>query len=117
MAWCGPSWKFENARLDRARRREGRFSARIPPMSEAWYVLPDGGYKRISATEDLVSDMQSTVEDIEDTFAAFRAISSDFREIRETSRQLVEQSRRERRLRNSALRLVRRVSDPKPPNL
>jgi len=80
-------------------------------MSDAWYLLPDGGYKRISSTEDLVSDMQSTVEDIQETFAAFRAISSDFREIREISRQLVEQSQRERRLRKSTLRLIRPVSD------
>jgi len=75
-------------------------------MTPAWYVLPDGGYKRLSETEDLISDLRSTFEDVRDTLRALGDVSSNCRAAQEESRLLVEMSKRQRRLRKSRLRLV-----------
>src|SRR5262245_21925742 len=98
-------------------RTQKESSATIAKMPQTWYLLPDGRYKCVTATEDLMTDMRSVIEDIQETFLAVRAISKESRETRETSRQLIQQSQRARRLRKTALRLVTTASDFEVRNL
>ena len=76
-------------------------------MTRAWQLQPDGSYKRLSSTEDLITDLTSTLEDVNESFQAFRQVALISMEIRAQSRLLVQRTQRERRLRNSTLRLVR----------
>ena len=76
-------------------------------MDKIWEVKPDGTYRRLTVEEDLLSESQSTIEDIAHTSAAFQEIMASIRNVRRESHRLVKQSRRERRLRMSPLRLVK----------
>ena len=76
-------------------------------MEKTWEVKPDGTYRRLTVAEDLLSESQSTIEDIAHTSAALQEIMASVRNVRRESHQLVKQSRRERRLRMSPLRLVK----------
>ena len=75
-------------------------------MSQAWHLQPDGTYKQLSDTEDIMTDLISTFEDVNETFRKFREVASESLAIREQSRLLMERTQRERRLRRSGLRLV-----------
>jgi hypothetical protein len=76
-------------------------------MNKTWEVRSDGTYRRLTVAEDVMSESQSTMEDIAHTSAALEEIMASVRHVRHESRQLVKQSRRERRLRTSPLRLVK----------
>jgi hypothetical protein len=76
-------------------------------MFKSWDVRPDGSYRPLTETEDLLSEAHSTLEDLVETAAAFREIRSSVREVHQESCSLVEQSQRERRLRTTKLRLVK----------
>ena len=76
-------------------------------MTQAWQIQPDGSYRRLSETEDLITDLLSTFEDLHETFPAYRNVCAQGRVVRERSRLLMEESKRERRLRTTSLRLVR----------
>ena len=73
-----------------------------------WYLLPDGSYKRLSSTEDLLSDVRSTVEDATETISMLRDLCRESHESSRVSHERVAQSQRQRRLRETTLRLVRR---------
>lgn len=77
-------------------------------MAKTWEVNPDGTYRPLTVTEDLVSESQSTVEDIVHASALLSEVITSLRSVQHESRQLVKRSRRERRLRQSPLRLVRK---------
>jgi hypothetical protein len=76
-------------------------------MDKTWELRPDGTYKRLTIAEDLLSESQSTIEDIALASAVLREVIASVRNVQHESRQLVKQSRRERRLRMSPLRLVK----------
>jgi hypothetical protein len=76
-------------------------------MFKSWDLRPDGTYKPLSETEDLLSEARSTLEDLVATAAVFREIRSSVRQVHQESCSLVEQSQRERRLRTTRLRLVK----------
>jgi hypothetical protein len=76
-------------------------------MDKTWEVRPDGTYRRLTATEDLLSESRSTIEDLADASAVLREAIASIRHVHHESSQLVKQSRRERRLRASSLRLVK----------
>jgi hypothetical protein len=76
-------------------------------MDNTWEVRPDGTYRRLTVAEDLLSESQSTIEDIVHTSAALQEVMTSVRHVQHESRQLVKESRRERRLRTSPLRLVK----------
>jgi hypothetical protein len=76
-------------------------------MDKTWELRPDGTYRRLTVTEDLMSESQSAMEDIVHTSTVLREVIASVRHVQHESRQLVKQSRRERRLRRSPLRLVK----------
>ena len=76
-------------------------------MTQAWHLQPDGTYKRLSDTEDIMTDLISTFEDVNEMYRRFREVALESLAIRQQSRLLIEQTRRERRLRKTSLRLVR----------
>jgi uncharacterized protein YerC len=78
------------------------------PVPPAWYLMPDGSYKRLSSGEDVLSDVRSTVEDVAETMSVLRDLCRDAREASLESRRQVAASRRERRLRSTTLRIVSR---------
>jgi hypothetical protein len=77
-------------------------------MAKTWEVRTDGTYRPLTVAEDLLSESQSTVEDIVHSSALLAEVIASLRSVQHESRQLVKQSRRERRLRSSPLRLVRK---------
>jgi hypothetical protein len=77
-------------------------------MDKTWELRPDGTYRRLTVAEDLLSESESTMEDIVLTSAVLREAIDSARDVQHQSRQLVKQSRRERRLRTSPLRLVKK---------
>jgi hypothetical protein len=76
-------------------------------MDKTWEVRPDGTYRRLTVAEDLLSESRSTMEDIAHISTALREVMTTVRDVQRESGQLVNQSRRERRLRTSTLRLVK----------
>jgi hypothetical protein len=80
------------------------------PVPATWYLLPDGSYKRLSSSEDLMSDVRFTAEDVTETISLLRDMCRESREASRESRETVAQSRRARRLRETTLRLVRENS-------
>ena len=76
-------------------------------MLKAWYLQPDGTYRRMSVSEDLISDAAYIYADARESLNLYQELSAQVRETCQRSRELVERSRRERRLRNSRLRIVR----------
>src|SRR5262249_48336588 len=96
-----------NGKLKRFRNK--RISARLQfaHIAQTWEVRPDGTYRALTDSEDLISDAQSTLEDVAHTSAVLREVMSSIREAQHQSRLLIKQSRRERRLRTSPLRLVK----------
>jgi len=76
-------------------------------MEQAWYLQPDGTYRRMSVTEDLISDAAYIYADARESINLIREVRERTLEISQRSRELVERSQRERRLRNTKLRLVR----------
>ena len=76
-------------------------------MDKTWEVRPDGTYRRLTVAEDLLSESQSTMEDIVHTSTVLQEVMASVRYAQQESRQLIKQSRRERRLRTSPLRLVK----------
>ena len=81
------------------------YTRRVPPT---WYLLADGSYKRLSSGEDVLSDVRSTVEDVTETMTVLRDLCRDARQASLDSRRQVAESRRERRLRTTTLRIVSR---------
>jgi hypothetical protein len=79
-------------------------------MLPTWLLQPDGTYKRLSEREDLITELNSTLEDVHEAYWAVQDISLDIRAVQEQSRRLMEQSQRERRLRKTSLRLVRALA-------
>jgi hypothetical protein len=76
-------------------------------MAKTWEVNPDGTYRPLTVTQDLLSESQITVEDTVHASALLREVITSLRSVQQESVQLVKQSRRERHRRNSPLRLVR----------
>ena len=76
-------------------------------MDKTWELRPDGTYRRLTVAEDLLSESQSTMEDIVHTSTVLQEVMASVRYVQQESCQLVKQSRRERRLRTSPLRLVK----------
>jgi hypothetical protein len=75
-------------------------------MTRAWHVQRDGTYRQLGEIEDLFTEMISTLEDAHETYRLVLEISTASRAIGRQSRLLIEQSQRDRRLRNTTLRLV-----------
>ena len=78
------------------------------PVAPTWYLRPDGSYKRLSSGEDVLGDVRSTVEDVTETMTVLRDLCRDARQASLDSRRQVAESRRERRLRTTTLRIVSR---------
>jgi hypothetical protein len=74
---------------------------------KTWRVLPDGNYEQLDEREDILTEMRFTLEDSRATAEAFGQVRSDTAEIAQQSRALVRQSRRDRRLRATRLRIVK----------
>jgi hypothetical protein len=61
----------------------------------------------MSVTEDLISDAAYIYADARESITRCRELSARAQEISQRSRELIERSQRERRLRNTKLRIVR----------
>jgi len=79
-------------------------------MARAWHLQPDGTYKRLSDSEDLMTDLVFTFEDVNETSRRFREVVTELLLIREQTRLLLQQMQRERRMRKTGLRLVRALA-------
>ena len=78
-------------------------------MTTCWQVLPDGQYKRISQDEELLADARVLYEDVQHALEDLLVVRLQALQLAQESKCLVEQSRRERRLRTTTLRIVRSV--------
>jgi hypothetical protein len=87
-------------------------SGTIVVVDGVWYLLPDGTYRRISAAEDIASDAAYTFADARATVAAWLEVRVQSQRLLRESRALVAQSRRDRRLRNTRLRIVGKGQSP-----
>ena len=78
-------------------------------MSTSWQVLPDGQYRRISADEELLADAKVLYEDVQNAFEDLRLVRLQALQVAQESRCLIDESKRERRLRTTRLRIVRNL--------
>jgi hypothetical protein len=69
-------------------------------MRNAWYIRPDGCYERLTHTEDLLSEIEVTLEDA-------RVVFQELRDETDRARALIAESGRQKRLRATRLQLVR----------
>ena len=76
-------------------------------MARSWYILPDGSYEPLSRLADLLLDTQYTMEDACESQQALSRARETTRSATLEARRLVDESRRERRLRTTHLKLVR----------
>jgi hypothetical protein len=79
-------------------------------MFKTWRVLPDGSYEQLDEREDILTEMRFTLEDSRAMTEAFCQVRSDTADIAQQSRVLVRQSRKDRRLRATRLRIVKTTS-------
>jgi hypothetical protein len=86
-------------------------------MGRSWELGPDGSYRALTATEDLLTDVRSAREDVEDSRALLREAVASVRDAQRESKSLVEESQRQRRLlRAKHLKLVRTPPDSRSDN-
>jgi hypothetical protein len=75
-------------------------------VSTTWQVLANGGYRRLTLNEDLISEGKSLIEDAQEAGEALRAARDESIQISGEARALIKRARRDRRLRTTKLRLV-----------
>ena len=79
-------------------------------MVKAWYLQRDGTYRRLSVSEDLISDAAFVNADARVSLNLYREVRAQAQETCQRSLELVKRSQRERRLRNTKLRIVQNVA-------